>query len=1282
MSVTISGVKGYEYQYKVTVLVALTINADKVNLFVEKEGHEDALLIVEKNGNRLDIEIQVKRENNPISIAKIVKWLSHFQERKPNNNLLQKLIDNKQTIALFVTHSRCSDNTVSLKKDFFFFEKHNTVSLLKRQFDEFKKVLKNIKFGNTELMQQRENFCQKQAETFKNTDDLNTILERCLIFEEFTDEKVDKHITSLLNAKYSIAQSKTNDVYLQLLEIVKHGRDSGEEIANAIHRHIQLNRIGIPIIDAHYKTRKEESHLIEELSKKGVLLLTGMSQCGKTELAKNIANYFVNKGYNYQIYDDISQLKRFFKSNVFDQKIAILEDPFGHISLTENYLDILHRLKEVLVNRERHHFLIVSSRLEIVYDTFDTTSIERCKIKNYAWHDLTIRSNETVVTFWESIVKDKSISSEIINLVRRGILDTQSENLLQIGQLTYLVNEEIDLLIHKSFSDLEHIARRNSVEIAQNLKQSDNYAADILSLICICSTPIHKLLLSDLAYILSEAEELTSIRKNPDYRNAFGNNKIPLFPKYPSSLVLSQEALNAVNYLEERGFIYLSKGSLIITHPNYYEAGRHLFFERGSLKQQKKIKRFKKCLACLSTITAYQASKNFAFVHDKIRKDFKKETFNLAFLGLNSIFPSVKDNSLIFLSNFISEIDEKQYSTLVNTIKIGSDSNIYWHKNIPFISNQGSISNFSFFTKKDLAIISKVKRQLSDKTLPTVYDAWVYITGIPNRQETSLENIRLLFQFNEAFIREKVVYYLFNSPNILDKEIISEVFNDEHPTVVFSVIRASLLNWFLLSIELKSVILELAYNSLKKKQVAIRAFNLISTFSIDYGGESIFRRDFNEVQKKEIWQIWGKLYPICVDSVPLDIQINSGRFSRTMDDSIKHLGLETGMIILNAWYKRIDYEIKNNKTLDEREMSIAKILMKLTTNNFEIRKELFSKLVDYNNTIFLLSNLKWLLGFGSVLHKTEKEKIINLVKSNREDLRWIKAVILNSYSSLPKELTQSILGIDKLDCLKVKDIIPLFPNQLLKDCLNVYCGFPQPLWWLAVHHQNSKFWGKVIRHIFEDENNIGFEICLQEFLSHGVNSFGRNWKDWEIVWTKLCKTIVNKQLLVESLIYNTAISTCNLYYTNKLWSILIDSYKKIKRENKIIELVSKNIELLQKGYKKDCLRIFPKEFLTKVFKKLKTDYLIYESLKIVEDSPELKQKVINKLDNIDFKKKNVRLFFTFDCINDFIKNDTIPEVLKIKLKSIPNLIDEIGERQLKKFKNIEEYKLENWIGIN
>ncbi|MEA5461981.1 hypothetical protein VB796_23120 [Arcicella sp. LKC2W] len=1226
MSVTIDGVKGYEYQYKVTVLIALITKADNVELYVEKEGSEDALLLIETNGIKFKVEIQVKRESNLIDITKLVNWLCHFQEKKSDNNLFQKLIDNNdnnQSIALFVTHSRCSDSLLHLKTDFLSFEKHHTISFTQEFYNKFRQTLKDIKFGSSVLKNNRENFCKTQADTLKSKTELNRILEQCLILEEFTDEKVDNNITSVLNSKYSIAQSRTGDVYLQLLEIVKEGRNNGKDISKRITNHLQSVRIGTPTVDSQYKVRKEENLLIDELTKNGVLFLTGISQCGKTELAKTIASHFVKKGYDYQIHDDISDLKRFLNSNISDNKVAILEDPFGHISLNTNYSEILHKIKDLIGNKEKHHLVIVSSKIELLSEIFDSSKISDYNIKGYHWHDLTIKDKEQIDSFWKLIAIQKSLPNEIIRVVSNGILSSENQDILQIGQLMYLVNEETNQLTNREYNELEHIARRNSVEIAEDIKAKNRIAARILAVCSICSTPIHKLEFQDLAYILSDKEDLLSIRNEEGFTSSYRNDKTPQFPKYSNDVVLTEEDINAIDYLEERGLITLSSNALLITHPNYYEAGRNLFFERSSLQQKTKLEQFKRSIACLNPITSLLAAKNSSFIYNKIKDEYKNTIAQIGFIGLNSIFPAVEDNCLIFLTKFMQELEKEQFEELVDTIQDGGTSSyhIYWHENIPFISSRGGFSNL-FIKEHDEASIKRAEDSILRGIKPNLHDAWIYVNGLRRGQQVSQKDFRLLLQFSEGFVRQKIVYKAFLYPEIIDRKFIEELFEDEHPSVVFSTIRASLLYWFSLSDSLQLLIKELSIKSFSKKDIAIRTFRLISTFSIDYSDEAVFQRDFDEEQKKIMWQVWGELFPACVENVPLEVHINSSRFGTTMRDSIKYLDVCVGINVLNAWHKRIDYQIKNGKILDEFEMSIADNLMQITLSDSNSRKELFLQLIEYNDTNFILSNLKWIIEYWGILESYEKNKIIALINSDRIDVRWIKAVLLNS-DSPPKEIIMEIFGDSNLFEKDIVEILKAFPDDLLKDCLNVYCGFPQPLWWLAVHHHNDKFWIRIIMYVLLDEYHVGFDICLQEFVSDGVNGFSVFRDDGESFWDNVCSAVKNKDVLTLSLIYNMVNCSCNLYYTKKMWSSLIESYKDDSKVEDLIKCIQENIELILYGNKEDFIEVIDRQFL--------------------------KEKIIPAISSLELTDEKIEM---------------------------------VGKKRKEEMEMIFNYKLDNWIGEN
>ena len=612
--------------------------------------------------------------------------------------------------------------------------------------------------------------------------------------------------------------------------------------------------------------------------------------------------------------------------------------------------------------------------------------------------------------------------------------------------------------------------------------------------------------------------------------------------------------------------------------------------------------------------------------------------------------------------------------------------NIYWHRNeLPFSSNKGNLRNL--FTNVNEVAISDAKSNLAEGRLPSGYKTWAYLNSLKYNAPGSVEEFKILLQHNESFIRKEVAFLAFKELNIQNKDIAGQIFNDDHPSVVFAGIRAVFINWFRYSEAFKHFLYELLTDALSKFHVKIRTFNLISTFSTDYSKEAIYNWDeLDEKQRKDLWELWGRLYPLANSGLPIDFFMDTAKFSSNMDEAVRYLNVKTGMPVIESWFDRIDYKISHNLIIDEFELCVADNLMKLTQSDYESRKDIFTELVHYEDTSFILSSLKWIIEYWDNLHISEQNQILALIKSDRKDIRWIKAVLLNSWSP-PQEITRFLLGIDSLDESNVKETLSKFPEQLLRDCLNVYCGFPQPLWWLAVHGKNPDFWNRVIRFILYDETHTGFDICLQQFLGFGVNGFSSGWLNWKEIWTQVCINTKEKKLLVDCLAFNTARCSCNINTVRDLWSILIQSYADAGAEGDVVDLVAESIELLQQtgiGSKEDLLEIFDRKFLNKVISKLQPDLMILNLTNLFKNESSLENEKIELASAISSicSDKGIRFFLTFAFIEDLANNKNVPIEAVNHLRAIPNLIDKTGKNKLRQLELEHEYKLDNWIGIN
>ncbi|RYX89413.1 hypothetical protein EON78_07275, partial [bacterium] len=123
-----------------------------------------------------------------------------------------------------------------------------------------------------------------------------------------------------------------------------------------------------PVISDNYVAREEEAKLKEILKSQNVLLLTGISFCGKSQLSKKISTELISDGFTYQSRSDVNEAERFLR-DTSEKRLFLLEDPFGHDSNSESS-ENFRRVEELIRNLPSSNKLIVLkySKLPKNYD--------------------------------------------------------------------------------------------------------------------------------------------------------------------------------------------------------------------------------------------------------------------------------------------------------------------------------------------------------------------------------------------------------------------------------------------------------------------------------------------------------------------------------------------------------------------------------------------------------------------------------------------------------------------------------------------------------------------------------------------------------------------------------------------------------------------------------------------------------------------------------------------------------------------------------------------------
>ena len=110
MSIEISGPKGYEVQYLVTVWGALLAErASPAQASVLIEHKEDAEITVTLSGIQRRIALQSKYQAGKLDLGDLAAWLAHFPPHSDSESLFERILPDENQLALFVTQARCGD---------------------------------------------------------------------------------------------------------------------------------------------------------------------------------------------------------------------------------------------------------------------------------------------------------------------------------------------------------------------------------------------------------------------------------------------------------------------------------------------------------------------------------------------------------------------------------------------------------------------------------------------------------------------------------------------------------------------------------------------------------------------------------------------------------------------------------------------------------------------------------------------------------------------------------------------------------------------------------------------------------------------------------------------------------------------------------------------------------------------------------------------------------------------------------------------------------------------
>lgn len=438
-----------------------------------------------------------------------------------------------------------------------------------------------------------------------------------------------------------------------------------------------------PQVSNYYIQREIETQFLSILKEKRCLLLTGISFCGKSEMARNLALIFFENGYLYKRVLTTRDAS-FFLESIGTNRICLLEDPFGH-KLEDLNSNELKRLQDILNNIPKNQLLIVTSRKEIVLSIFNETRLSECTIENNKWHDITSSDSSFLINVWSKISLQNNLEEENVEAVKNLLL---TGRLLQPGQLTYLGKlPELKTEIY-SAEKLFEMAQINAREIRASVLNIDNHTWKIFFILGLSCDTINGCSYEDLEYILDSNEKKQSLETQREwYESSFLKVKEDfVFPEYPQNSKSIDFFESGIDILEARGYIVLEKNTYVFTHPQYREIAKGLMIGLSSIKQRQIFPFILNVISSLNSEISYNLSKNISFIINNLSSSYKSRLTAFVFeVSESSYFPKVIDQCYLYLlQNFrSSEVEPFQRDLLSRLKSAGDNSGISFIKSQP-----------------------------------------------------------------------------------------------------------------------------------------------------------------------------------------------------------------------------------------------------------------------------------------------------------------------------------------------------------------------------------------------------------------------------------------------------------------------------------------------------------------------------------------------------------------------------------------------------------------------
>ncbi|HEV2842114.1 MAG TPA: hypothetical protein VGW39_12370 [Chthoniobacterales bacterium] len=1191
MSVEISGPKGYEVQYLITVWIALLAEqAAPTDANVLVEHKEDAELAIPVSGTVWRIALQSKHQTGKLDLEELGTWLSHFAPRSDEESLLQRILSDEQQVALFVTQARCADEARGFCRSPGDWALHETDPVTTKQANRLADILSETKGSYPSMLEQRRASATAESAKALRTHLGRHSLRKILVWEQITEAVVKREISQLLQ-QFRIPHSEHDAITRSLLDVVINARKRREEIMPAVRKILRSHAADRILREMIHTPRSEDQPLTAELEEKHILWLTGRSLSGKTHAAQSIAQSLQDVGIECLETDDLRKARTFLAPSELNTRIALLDDP---LLLAPQPLRMWEAIAKFAQALPPQHRLIVTAKIEQLKGldlSFDSAHPD---VFGFRWHDLTVvRDREFLIAYWTSLTSTNDFPPDSAALVVHYLRTCDSLELLQPGQLRHLAYAPAGRLAGQSIHELIRVARFNAHVLARELllEQSSRLLCLALGIGATSKGGINE---RELGFLLSQVEAGPALAQEDEGGRyiRLGNFKndepisTPAFPAYDVEPQLTEEATCLLRSFEQRGFLFWRSGRIYFAHPDYREAFQERVMIEPSNGFADIITLCARAFGALDPAVGTSASlllNRWIAGMSKSDVSASEPAVELAFRALRtSIFPDVRAAVMLSLLNNLGRLRQTDEQELLR-IALWSDGeaqSVTWSGETAWLNDDPGRN----WVEEHL----RTRRSLSDKEVESVLERLTDprntagVTG-PEADAVNTAYLRTdrkpdpkalaaLLNRDEVFIRSDAAYTLIFRRIFDDAKLYQRVFEDQHPIVLARAVRAVFESW---PISPGSVEADLrAQVCMVLREPAVAAIS--SRWLFDLGDKhsdyhSVPWEALSPADEKNLWRFWVDAMDVALRTLaPRQFWMKSGDLYLSAKAAAQSISPEDACRLADAWLTWIVEQTKFS-TLDDYAVSVAAFLLESTASDPKLREQITCKLLSLHETDAIAQNLIDLVSAWDSLTNVEQDAIAKLLESDRDDVVWLQALVLTR-SQPPRRLVELIIGRSDFFKLSPKEQSHVLTPPLLAKCLQLLTGPVGNGSQFGVDDGAEHVWRQLLNLQFSEANEPHFLMAVSDLIRRAALHAA---EQPELVsdWQRVC---ISGDQQTRSILFTQLINwTLNYTYSRlaPFWETLLELQMEDDEREGYFSVIAEYIEGLSCSYE-DATSLF------------------------------------------------------------------------------------------------------------